>query len=56
MKNYLKNEEHLTAEDLIEEIYPYFVEFYEGKFTKDKGIIHMNFPNGQKFELSITQK
>lgn len=49
-------EEEIKAEDLIDEIYPYLAEFYEGEIVKDGGKVIFNFPNGQVFELSISEK
>lgn len=53
---YLLNERKITAEELVDEIYPYFKEFYEGEVVKRGDKIIINLPNGQIFYINIAEK
>ncbi len=53
---YLLNERKITAEEFVDEIYPYFKEFYEGEVVKRGDKIIINLPNGQIFYINIAEK
>ena len=55
MKNDAKNEPAVSAESLLEEIYPLLQDYFRGEISLNKNGITYVLPNGQKFIITATQ-
>lgn len=54
MKNILKNEPKVSAEEILFELFPLLKDYFEGEFKLGEKEIIYSLPNGQQIYITAT--